>query len=115
MRAPKVKTPESAVLRACLQYLAIRGIVAWRTNSGMAMLPGKGGKLQPVRFGGVKGSPDIHGYLPGGRALYVECKSSVGKLSPDQKAFLERASAAGCLCIVAHSLDDLIAALPKGA
>jgi hypothetical protein len=106
----KTRTPESAVLRACLSYLSIKGIEHWRTNTGMAMLPGRGGKLQPVRFG-KKGVPDICGYLPDGRAMFVEAKASDGKLSPEQSLFLDRARKAGCVCIVARSLDDLIAGL----
>lgn len=76
------------------------------------MLPGKGGKPQPVRFG-KKGLPDICGYLSDGRALYVECKASDGKLRPEQEAFLDRARKAGCVVILARSVDDLIAGLKQ--
>lgn len=111
VKTPKPpRTPEAAVLRACLRYLSVAGIEAWRNNSGLAMLPGRGGKPQPVRFG-KKGAPDICGYMPDGRALYVECKASDGKLRPEQAEFLSRAQKAGCVCIVARSLDDLEAGL----
>ena len=106
----KIRTPESAVLRACLHYLSLRGIEHFRFNSGAAMLPGRGGKLQPVRFG-AKGAPDILGVLPGGRMVAVECKASDGKLRPEQELFLERLRAAGALCIVARSVDDLVQGL----
>lgn len=107
-----VRVPESAVLKACLRYLNAQGIEAFRMNTGMAMLPGKGGKPQPVRFG-KKGLPDICGYMPDGRALYVECKASDGKLRPEQEAFLDRARRAGCVCVVARSVEDLVVGLAK--
>ena len=97
---------ESQVLKACLAYLNVRGIEAFRMNTGMAMLPGRGGKLQPVRFG-KKGLPDICGYMNDGRALFVECKSTIGRLRPEQVAFLERAERAGCVVVVARSIEDL--------
>jgi len=106
---PSPKVSESAILKSCLHYLNLRGIEAFRMNTGMAMLPGRGGKLQPVRFG-KKGLPDICGYLDGGRALFVEVKSATGKLRPEQRAFLERAERCGCKVVVARSVDDLIAA-----
>jgi hypothetical protein len=109
-RAKAPVVPEAAVLRACLSYLAVRGIEAWRTNSGLAMLPGRGGRPQPVRFG-KRGVADILGFLPDGRFLAVECKSSTGKLRPEQAVFLERVNRAGGVGIVARSLDDLISAL----
>lgn len=110
----KPRSPESAVLRACLDYLAVRGIMAWRNNSGLAMMRGRGGKPQPVRFG-KKGSSDILGVLPGGRLLAVECKASDGKPTDEQIAFLDRVRAAGGVAILARSLDDLIAGLREAA
>lgn len=111
MTAPK--TPEAAVLHACLHWLALRGIKAWRNNSGVAMMKGRGGRMQPVRFG-ARGQADILGILPGGRFLAVECKSSTGKTTEDQEAFLREVNRLGGLAIVARSIDDLEAALPGG-
>jgi len=119
-RAPKAqKVRESIVLRACLHYLTVLGIEAWRNNTGLAMLPGKGGKPQPVRFG-KRGQADILGFFPAGHALAgrflaIECKSSAGKLWPDQEAFLLRVRRAGGVAILARSLDELIAGLARAA
>ena len=60
--------------------------------------------------------------LPGGRALFCEVKrpgvwigrkriQPPGAPSKEQIAFLERAEAAGALCLIAWSLSDLIAHL----
>lgn len=106
----KPRTPESAVLRACLSYLAVRGIRAWRNNSGLAMFAGKSGKPRPVRFG-KQGQADILGYMPDGRFVAVECKASDGKATPDQEEFLADVRRAGGVAILARSLDELIAGL----
>ena len=103
----KVKTPESYVQSACLEYLAVRGIFAWRNNSGA--IKGPSGHL--VRFG-QPGSPDILGIIKG-RALCIECKASDGRLRPDQRLWLEQAREAGAIVIVARSVEDVIAGLKE--
>lgn len=99
-------TAEGSVLDACLDYLRFRNIYAWRNNTGA--LRSSTGRL--IRFG-HPGSPDILGYLPGGRMLCVECKAGRGRLSELQRNFLGNAAAAGCLVVVAYSVDDLAEAL----
>lgn len=94
---------ENQVLRACLDYLTMRGIECWRNNTGAMTIPGT---KRFVRFG-KPGVPDILGYLDDGRFLAVECKSAIGRLSPAQVAFLERAERCGCKVVVARSIDDL--------
>ena len=95
-------TPESQVLNGCLRFLEIRGIYHWRNNCGAVQIaPGRF-----MRFG-KKGSSDILGILPGGRLLCVECKSKTGRLSPDQKAFLEEVKALGGLAVVARDWKEL--------
>ena len=62
------------------------------------------------------------GILPGGRVLFCEVKrpgvwigrkrvQAPGSPTKEQTAFLERAEAAGALCLVAWSLSDLTAHL----
>jgi len=96
-------TPEGQVVRDCLDYLAIRQIMAWRNNSGST----HGGK---VHFGRV-GSSDIIGLLPSGRFLAVECKAGRGKLTPEQAQFQAEIRNNGGLAITAYRLGDLIDAL----
>jgi hypothetical protein len=93
---------EAEVLRACLDYLAVRGIFAWRNNSGA--VPLEGGRF--IRFG-YKGSPDILGILPGGKMLCIECKSARGKLSEEQKNFKVRVEKSGGIYIIARGIEDL--------
>jgi hypothetical protein len=99
-------TAEGAVVKACLEYLAVRGIYAWRNNSGALL----NAKRRPVFFG-KPGSADILGILPGGTFLAVECKAEKGKLSDRQIDFLKTIAENGGAAILARSVDGLIKGL----
>jgi len=104
----RVVVPESAVVRAVLDYLAVRQIVAWRNNTT--------GVYDPTakRFrtnAGRNGIADILGVLPGGRFLAIECKAERGKLSPAQVEFQRDIVQQGGLHIVAYRVDDVIEVL----
>jgi hypothetical protein len=101
-------TPEGIVLDGCLQYLEIRGIYHWRNNTGAVQIaPGRF-----MRFGKV-GSSDILGILPGGRLLCVECKAKGGRLSPEQKQFLDDVQELGALALVVQGWWELEESLRK--
>jgi hypothetical protein len=76
-------TAEGAVVKACLEYLELRGAYVWRNNTGAL----RDKKDRPVFFGKA-GSSDIVSLLPGGRFIAVECKSPKGRLSDLQIGFL---------------------------
>ncbi len=101
-----VKSNEAALVKAVLGYLKLRGIFAWRCNSGM--LRGAGGG--PVRFG-IPGMSDVLGILPGGKFLAIECKVGKNKPTKAQQAFLELVKGYGGVAFVAYSLDDVIEAI----
>ena len=101
-----MKTPESLVLQGCLKYLKIKGIFAWRNSVGAVRI----GPGRFMRFG-LKGSSDIVGILPGGRLLCVECKSQNGRLSEEQRAFLETVRGLGGLALTVKSWQELDKAL----
>lgn len=104
---PRKAVPTEAEIQAqCLAYLALGGFVHWRSNTGAARLPGKGGRTRLVRFG-TPGVSDILGVLPGGRFLAIEVKRPGGKLSAEQAAFLSRVRMAGGLALVVTSLGEL--------
>jgi len=105
-----MSTPEGFVVRACLDYLAIRGIVAWRNSTvGIFDPTTKRMRTNPGR----NGVADIIGCLPGGRFLGIECKAGKGKLSPDQVEFQRDIVHAGGLHIVAYRVDDVIKVLEE--
>lgn len=104
MKEPK----ESDILRVCLQYLGAKGILAWRSNNT--------GVYDPARkmfrtFHGLKGVSDIVGLLPGGRFLGVETKTETGKLSEDQKLFIDMVNNNGGLAFVVRSVGQLAAVI----
>lgn len=112
LRAPVPS--EAAVLRSCLALLRHRRIMAWRSNSGVAWLPGKGGRSRPVRFG-VPGQADITGILPDGRRLEVETKRPGAKPRPEQLAFLDGIRSSGGVALWVSSVDRLAEALDLAA
>jgi hypothetical protein len=113
-----MKTPESGVLRACMDLLAAERIWFERRNT-RTMWEGK----RPIFFG-MPGTADImatpvinvgecgDGYLAP-TVLWIECKSDTGKQSDDQKAFQAQVEAAGHSYLLAHSSDDLLAWLKE--
>lgn len=97
--------PETKLVAACLRLLQLRGIYAWRNNTGVARPQRKDGSRGFVRFG-KKGSADILGVLPGGRMLAVECKVGRNTTTPDQDEFLASVSSAGGLAVVVRDTVD---------
>ena len=115
----RIADRESDVLAACLQYLAVKGIFAWRQNQGA--IPLKNGGYR--RFVGLRGVSDILGILPQrvdvvgegevrfGNLLAVEVKRPGEKPRPEQAAFLERVNELGGVGICVHSVAELEARL----
>ena len=101
--------PEERVKAACLRYLEMWGITAWNNPSGAVEV--RSG--QWLHFG-KKGSADILGCLPGGRFLAVEVKAPDGRLSPEQKQFLDGIELLGGLALVVRGWRELDMALREG-
>ncbi len=101
------KLTESSIVTACLELLSLRRIMAWRSNQGV--IPGPNGA--PRRFRGRKGVADILGCLDDGRLLAVEVKKPGGRLSPEQREFLDAVRQRGGLAVVVHSVGELDALL----
>jgi hypothetical protein len=112
-RLRALEPSEAQIQSAILDALAVHPAVAgfWRQNTGAVAL-GEGKDKRFVRFGPI-GSPDIHGYLKDGRALFIEVKRPSGRVSADQQAFIDRASACGSVAFVARSVADVWAALSE--
>jgi hypothetical protein len=115
------KPNEAAVLKACLDYLALRGLNVARTNNAGVRRRDRTGR-DFVAFHGTRGLADMVATLPVrpagsgvvlGAHLVVECKRPGGKLSPHQEQYLASvATAGGCALVVtdvgqlARGLDD---------
>lgn len=89
---------ETDIQRDILTYLKLRGITAWRTNSGYAR---RNIKLAPP------GTPDIIGYTAQGTFIGIEVKKPGYEPSEIQKQWHDQARAAGCHIYVATSVEEL--------
>src|SRR5947209_5176297 len=107
---------ESDVLSACLDYLHLCGILAWRTNNTGIFDPTK----KTFRtFRGLKGVSDILGIVsrpitsPNGQPtvqgiiLAVETKKPGNKPTPDQEWFLEDINRRGGIGVWVTSVQEL--------
>lgn len=108
MRKSHKPTPESLVLRSCIQWLYHKKIIAWRHNTG-SYSTDDGRYIQY----GLPGSADIIGLLPSwcgeyaGKFLAVECKSGTNELTKAQEVFRDKIRRSGGIYILARSTDDL--------
>ena len=110
-KKPKMITvSESDILKSILRLLKIhpKVAIAYRCNSGAAQMGG-----QRYVACGFVGLSDIAGVLVGGRAFYVEVKAKAGKVSKEQKEFIDKVNFSGGLAFVARSVSDVYAELDK--
>lgn len=99
---------EQPIQKAILDYLRLRGILAWK-NSNVGIFNRKTGAYIPSHTRGVS---DILGVLPGGRFLAIEVKAKYRKPTEEQYAFMENINKRGGLAFVAYSIDDVEENLP---
>lgn len=103
--------PETALVKACLGLLRLRGCFCWRNNSGAVVL-GEGKSRRFFRAGLV-GSADIIGVVGpagaphGGKFIAVEVKVGRNRPTPAQEAFAAAVRDAGGLAFTVWSLKDL--------
>lgn len=107
----KLKVKEKDVLKACIEYLALKGFKCIRNNTGafVGQYTNKKGKTK-TRFHryGQRGSSDIIACSPKGMFYAIECKSDTGEPSDKQLEFLQSIKDRNGYAIVARSVDDLI-------
>lgn len=102
------RIPETECQKQILEYLQLRGVFAWRNNTGVM----KAGR-RFVRFG-LKGSGDILAVLPNGRFLSIEVKSNGEPISKDQTEFMDGIRRVNACAVVAYSLDDVVKFIEGG-
>lgn len=79
---------ESALVKNTLRALELRGVWAWRANSGTLMIQGRMFKGAPA------GTPDILGVI-NGKLFGLEAKTTKGKVSETQRVWHSRAEREG--------------------
>ena len=92
---------ENKVQGRILDYLSTAGILAWRNNNTTTKGRAPGKHFMP-------GVGDIVGVLPDGTFLSIEVKTDTGRLSSDQKVFIDAVQERGGCAICARSIDDVI-------
>lgn len=112
----RISTKETDIVRACLDWLALHRIKAWRANNTGIFDPVK--KIHR-RFHGLRGVSDILGILPQrvrladgseetfGNLLAVEVKKPGEKPRGDQEEFLQDIRAQGGIGLCVHCLREL--------
>jgi len=101
---------EKDIQKAIIAFLSAHPKISiyGRFNSGTAITGDAQGNTRYTRFNSIKGFPDIHGMLKGGRAVYIEVKRPGGRVSDEQQEFIDKVSAHGAVAFVAYSVDDVI-------
>lgn len=105
--------PERDVLASVLEFLRLHPQVgaAWRQNTGAGRFVYPDGSTSKFLQFGFPGSPDIHGFMIDGKALFAETKAEGGKMRKEQIAFIENAKEAGCVAFFAKSVTEAVDAL----
>ena len=89
----------------------VPGLVLWRNNTGVAEQKG-----HTVRYGLCRGSSDLIGVLaPTGRMVALECKTDTGRLTEEQRMFLELVRAKGGFAAVVRSVEEFLEAMKRAA
>ncbi len=98
---------EAEIQNLILDFLNRNRIFAFRVNTTGIFDPVKKIYRTMGKFS-LKGVSDIIGILPNGRFLAIEVKSSTGRVSTEQQAFINKIMAMGGVALVARSLEDVI-------
>lgn len=102
----KPKTLEKAIETQILTYLRYLGIFAWKNESQGTYDVKRGVYRRPANSFRIKGVADIIGIWQR-RPLFIEVKSSTGRLSDEQNEFLMRARNEGAYTLVARRVEDV--------
>jgi hypothetical protein len=107
---------ETALVRACLELLQLRGLLAWRQNQGAVKHDDPRARLgyRFVKFAEVDGISDIIGATKDGRLLAIEAKIWPGKPTPHQLRFLAAVKLAGGEALIIYAVDQLDAWIRTG-
>jgi hypothetical protein len=91
-------------MHAIMLALAERGHTVFRANVGLFFT--KDGR--PVHAGLPVGFSDLFGHRPDGQAWSLEIKTDIGRVRPQQAAFVEAMRKSGARAGIARSIADAI-------
>lgn len=102
---------ETQLVRACIDYLLIRGHFVWRNNSGVTATQYTnklGNTSKRIWRAGKVGSSDILGVAKNGKFIAIECKVGKNKPSEAQNDFLQQITERGGIARVIYTLEELM-------
>lgn len=108
--AMKKDLTEKEIENAILDYLTILPGCYWKNNSVGVYDPVKKVHRKPGKHH-RNGTSDILGIDSNGRFIAIEVKTAKGRLSENQKIFIDDINKHGGLAFVARSVDDVREAL----
>ena len=108
---------EADIQASIMLALSDAGCTIWRQNVGMGWT-GRSNRTthgrviisdpRPLRAGLCVGSSDLIGIAPGGRFLAVEVKTPRGRVSDEQRTFIDAVNRAGGIGYLARSADEAV-------
>ena len=101
------KELEKDIQLSVCEYLTLKKHFFWRANN-IPVFDKKAGFYRPMPKYAMQGVPDIIIIGDGGFVIFLEIKSSVGKLSKSQKEFQRRCKEVGAEYYVIKTVDQLI-------
>jgi hypothetical protein len=107
----RARGKESPRVTAIIRALALRGIWAWRANSGTQVISATVRTRRRVIKGAPAGTPDILLVLPGGRLGGLEVKTAEGRQLPSQKLWQAKAERLGVRYAVVRNVVEAFAAV----
>lgn len=101
----KSSIKESDIQKQIIQWLHLKNVFAWVNKTQGTFDPYKRVFRRNTT---KKGISDIIGVLPDGRFLAIEVKTSTGRVSPEQKEFIETVQKNEGIAFVARNLESVI-------
>lgn len=99
---------ESPLVTAILQALKLKGVWAWRANSGTQVLAATCSAQRRVIRGAPAGTPDVLLVLSSGRLCGIEVKTATGRLRPSQRAWANTAAAHAVRYALVRSIGEAL-------
>jgi hypothetical protein len=99
---------EKQIETAILYFLNLHGIFAFKLNNTGVWDPIRKVYRKPNSRYIIRGIPDICAMIKDGPTVWVEVKSSTGKVSEYQNEFIQRCRRMGHIAFVAKSVDDVV-------
>lgn len=103
----KARVSEKSVQDTMITELKKLGLFVWRNNTARIPLAYKG-KARVIAVG-MKGMPDILGYLPSGQGFAIEVKRDAKEMPSEmQQLRIRQLEKTNVVAFCSHSVDDVL-------